>query len=528
VYRREFLLTVGVAGATAGLSRPARGGDDPAARADDVRAARSPQTPNGTATGTPTPAAATPSTGFEPLGSVEVRDGTEAVVTPGGDTAFVAVGDGFAAVDVSEPRSPVVVGRETDISPLGADAAMGGVRDVKYDDGELLVAGPAGRDEGVFTGVALFDVTDPTDPTFRRAHATDFPVHNCYLADGRAYLTGNNRADNPLVIVDMHEGGELARWSLLDHDDRWADVSRGFRTLHDVWVHDGLAYLAYWDAGTWILDVSDPADPRYVANITAQSPEDLASKSGLDASRATGQPPGNDHYVATDGTGRLLAVGKETWDSGFGESDKPSGYEDTGGPSGVHLYDVSDPARPEKRSEIPPPPTADPEYAGVWTTAHNFDLHEGYLYSSWYRGGVRVHDVADPTDPRELAHFRRSRTTSFWTAQLARAGDFFVGTSYRSPQLGDRPATLYTFPDPRTTPTPTPAPTPTPTPTPTPDPTPATPASPGSTPDGGSGTTDGDDPRTTTGESGPGFGSLAGLTALGAWYLLDRDGGENE
>jgi hypothetical protein len=326
-------------------------------------------------------------------------------------------------------------------------------------------------------------------------------------------------------------GREVARWSVLDHDGRWRDVNVGLRSLHDVWVRGEYAYLAYWDAGTWILDVSDPTDPAYVADIGEQSVERLARFEGPRAWRTQREPPGNDHYVATDAAGDLLAIGTESWNSNFGEEETTPGPDDPGGPGGVALYDVSDPATPAHLATIDPPPTADPNINGVWTTAHNFEIAGGRLYSSWYRGGVKVHDISDPANPEELRHFRRSSTTSFWTAQLAAPDGTVVATSHRNPAALDDSGVLYTFPDaPRGTPTPpptatdTPAPTvtdtPPPTASPTASPSPSPAASTPGPPDGA------DTAETDTSASGPGFGPFAALAALGlgTWRLVRGDG----
>ncbi|WP_436927960.1 LVIVD repeat-containing protein [Halosimplex amylolyticum] len=534
MHRRQLLR------ATAGLGVPAVVGAlssrDGAARPTDPEepSATTTGSPRPTATPTPTDAAATPTSGYEPLGSVAVEGATEAVTTPDGDTAFIAVLDGFAAVDLTEPADPTVLTEERDISPPGTTQVMEGVQDVKYDDGRLLVAGPANYGGDGFHGVALYDVSDPTRPERLRTYRTAFPIHNCDLAGGYAYLTGNNRDDNPLVVVDVgrDEPAEVARWSLFDHDDVWESVPLRLRSLHDVFVRDGFAYLAHWDAGTWILDVSEPANPSYVADVRERSPEELADLNGLAVAREGSEPPGNDHYAATDPDGSLLAVGKETWNSNFGKEGTTPGPDDPGGPSGIDLYDLADPTAPAHLATIDPPPTADPNVNGVWTTAHNFEIAAGHLYSSWYRGGVMVHDLSDPSNPERVRYFRRSSETSFWTAQLAAPGEAVVATSYADPSVPDAPARLYTFPDvARETPTPTDSPTAATT-----APTGATASTGTTTEPTGSGTaptptgtgegerspTDAVETEGTTGGDGPGFGPAAALAGLGigAWRLL--------
>jgi hypothetical protein len=539
VHRRRFLRAVAGSATLSTAALTARDGDarstaSGTSDAGDATTASADSTAAGTPSGTPTPtpteAVATPTTGYEPIGSVAVEGATEAVVAPDGETAFVAVGDGFAVLDLRDPANPTVVASERDISPPGTAQRMGGVRDVKYDDGRLLVGGPAGYDPDSFYGVALFDVSDPTAPAFLRAYETAYPVHNCDLAGEYAFLTRSDRDANPLLVVDVGrpEPREIARWSVLDHDPVWESVPQQLRTLHDVFVRDGVAYLAYWDAGTWLLDVSDPADPEYVADVRERDPETLADLDGLAAARESSEPPGNDHYAATDPDTALLAVGKESWNSNFGKEGTTPGPDDPGGPSGIALYDITDPRSPEHRSTIDPPPTADPNINGVRTTAHNFELAAGHLYSSWYRGGVAVHDLSDPAEPERVRYVRRSSTTNFWTAQLAAPGGAVVATSFEDPSDLDAPARVYTFPDvPRATPTPTPRPAAATT-----APTESGGRSATEGGDGGaSGGRDGTEtsgtvePGGATAGDGSGFGPAAALAGLGigAWRAL---GGE--
>lgn len=448
-------------------------------------------TPTPSPTGTPPPPTARPET-FGPIGRLPLAGAKEAVVADG--HAFVAVTDGFAVVDLADPAAPRVVHENRAVAADREDGPMKAVYDVKVDGDLLAVVGPAhpqGPDE--FEGLVVYDVADPAAPERVSVHETSFFNHNCDVRDGVVYLCGNAEPGHPLVTVDARAGEELGRWSITEREPAWADVSFGNWPLHDVWAADGYAYLAHWDAGTWVVDVSDPADPSFVAHVRGRDPATLAGMSDGEARRAAVEPPGNDHFVATTGDGSLFAVGVEAWDVDPGD--------DTGGPGGVHLFDNGDPADPTAVATIEPPPTSDATFDGVWTTSHNFEFRGDLLVTSWYRGGVRVHDVSDPSDPTELAAWRDSARTSFWTARHA-SERFFVAASRRDPSADGRNegAALYTFPNP-TYETPTPSPSPTPTPSPAAEPT-------------GPGTGDGSGPGTPT--SNPGFGALAALAALGA------------
>ena len=364
-------------------------------------------------------------------------------MSPDGQTAFLATTDGYATVDVSDPTAPTRLARRRDLLADSETGPMTDVYDVKLsDDGETLaVVGPANYVAGESTnGVSFVDVSDPAAPAPLGFHRTSFPIHNCVFTDGHVYLTGNGArvvdgvTRNELVVVAAGTAPrEVGRWSLVGHDERWAEVSSGFRVLHDVWVRDGLAVLAHWDAGTYLLDVSDPAAPTHLGTVPAVTPTALAD----DGNAQYTSTPGNHHYVTTDAGNDLLAVGGESWAV---ERDG----ELRGGPSGITLYDVSDPTAPDRLSRVTPPASADPTFRGTWTTAHNFTLRDGTLYSSWYHGGVKRHDVSDPAAPRELSWWVDPADARFWTAQPAVPGEFFVASS-----MGTETGTagLWTFPE---------------------------------------------------------------------------------
>ena len=184
-----------------------------------------------------------------------------------------------------------------------------------------------------------------------------------------------------------------------------------------------------------------------------------------------------------------MALNEEAWAA---EADATAAAQ-----GGVELWDRR---AGERRARIEAPPTADPTPGGTWTTAHNFDYVGDRLYTAWYRGGVKVHDVSDPTAPRELGHWRDSAATDFWTARDA--GDHVVASSWRdfSQETPEEGAAIYTFPAVEDA-TPTQTPTPTPTPAATDDAGTGTPASEG---------------------DGSGFGAAAGAAGLGLAALLRR------
>ncbi|WP_247728327.1 PKD domain-containing protein [Halovivax limisalsi] len=327
---------------------------------------------------------------FEPLASIDMEGGVaEGVVSEDGQTAYVSLYEGVAIVDVSDPENPTEIARRT-------DSGLQDVWDVKVEGDRLIVVGPSGV-AGDVNGMALYDVSDPSNPEELAFYETEYPIHNAYLTEDIAYIINSADATINLIDVSDDDPTKLTEWSLSE------DAS----ILHDVWVQDDVAYLSYWDDGTVMLDVSSPSDPSMIGKV----------RDGSD------KYPNNDHYTTLNEAGTILAIGKE---------------EMVEEPLGVELWDVSDKTDTEFLAEIQPPES------GSNRTSHNLDIVGDYLYTSWYYGGVRVHDISDPSDPQEVASFQ-SIVASFWTAKVAVPGEFFISTN-SSVQGGD--GGFYTFPDP--------------------------------------------------------------------------------
>lgn len=398
-------------------------------------------TPNATSLGTEhnTPR----HSAFTPLASIPIDGAKDAVVGPPGTTVYVAATDGFVIVDIKDPAQPTILADHRQLLANHENGPLRDIQDVKIHGNRLLVVGPAhpgGSD--TLHAALLYDVSTPTEPELLTVHETSFPIHNSYIDANAVYLTAFEGNRNPLVILHGETLDEIGRWSILDGFPQWEEVNPRLRILHDLWVHEDTAYLAYWDAGTWIVDVSDPRSPSFLGRAGGRPRETLA---GIDESVSdhVSELPGNHHSAVVDPTGTLLGIGKEAWST-----------DETKAPGGIDLWDVSTPAAPTRISTIPPPPTPDPSRNGTWTTAHNFELDAGRLYSSWYQGGVKIHDIRNPSAPVEVAWWHDPQATRFWTAQ--RAANCIVAISMG---ITDDPPGLYTFPlptppatDPRTSP----------------------------------------------------------------------------
>lgn len=215
---------------------------------------------------------------------------------------------------------------------------------------------------------------------------------------------------------------ELGRWKIGDakgldgfEND---DPDHRLNNPHQVYVEDGRAYIAHWDAGCQVLDVSDPADMTRLGGFGETAGWKDAPADGGAFRRRFSLPPGNVHSVRTFGGGEYAALGVET-------GQIVGGAYDTLG--GVEIYDISDLDAPELIAGISPPQVKRDDEFGKGGTAHNLDIQGDELHSAWYAGGVRVFDVSDPSDPVEIDRFDPEGTDVAYDTAVA-SGRYTLAT----------------------------------------------------------------------------------------------------
>ncbi len=226
-------------------------------------------------------------------------------------------------------------------------------------------------------GVVILDMTDPAHPvvasTFDSNGVTG-GVHNMFATNDYLFALA---AGDKYVIIDVRDPYQPKFVSEYNHPN-----SR----IHDVWVHDGIAYSSEWQTGVVVVDVGNG---RWGGSI--ENPVFVT---------AVPYPVGATHAAfpyAQESTGKFyLFLGDEisggrgaAW-AGDGADNKP--YDSATGEGGVqgrmsgylHIIDFTDPENPRDvaRYEVPE--------AG----AHNLWVEKDVLYQAYYKGGLRVVDVS--------------------------------------------------------------------------------------------------------------------------------------
>jgi hypothetical protein len=305
---------------------------------------------------------------------------------------------GTSIIDVSDPTRPSLI---TQIPrPAGTHSHKTQVRGeimlVNHERNRFEPSPPGSWS----AGLAVFDVSDPARPRQIGFYATPgVGVHRMSWWEGDvAYVSGSDdgytgRFLHIVDISDPSQPAEVGRWwypgqhraggEVPDWDEQ-ADPGPGDEgrqyLLHHALPYGDRAYAGYWDGGLVILDIADKANPKFVSRLEF-GPE---SRNTHTAQRL----PGRDIVVVTDEQlTRWIGTQRHVW-----------------------IVDVSDEVHPELVSRLPVPPGARHD-DGVRWGPHN--LHEmkpgtfvdpNLVFLTYFGGGLRVYDLADPSSPVEVAH----------------------------------------------------------------------------------------------------------------------------
>jgi hypothetical protein len=312
---------------------------------------------------------------------------------PNGVNAYLGTGSGgdrFYALDISDPANPVVT-----------DSVVANTRRVNdlmtTPDGRYMVftrEGAADRRNGLVIA-HLYDPAHPV-PIAEFTEGVTAGVHSSFIYQQEAhgthvYLTNNGTgALHILDISDPYNPVEAAQWRTPRPD--------AGRTLHDVDVQDGLAYLSYWNDGLVILDVGSgikggsPSNPQFVSQVKYDLNEeyrDVEARHGPGFIRGTHTAWRHENYVF---------VGDEVF-----PAEDVIGAQDAAASrafGNLHVFDVSDIENPKKVAWWKP------DYGGV----HNVWVAGDTLYMGAYNAGFRTFDISGDllgdlgAQEREMVH----------------------------------------------------------------------------------------------------------------------------
>jgi len=240
---------------------------------------------------------------------------------------------GVYIIDISDPTRPVEVG----FIATHQDTLVGeGLQVIHIDTakftGDVLLMNHEGCGKNYKGGVSLWDVTNPLKPKKLSEHFGDITIggvrdrpdvnqtHSAFMWDAgaRAYLVATD--DEEASDVDIFDITDPKKPVLIgEFDLNQFAVSQPELALTDSFLHDmvvkeingrWIMLLSYWDGGYVLLDVTNPASPRFLgdSDYAAVDPELLQQN------RSSLTPEGNGHqaeFTALFPAGQRYVIGAD-------------------------------------------------------------------------------------------------------------------------------------------------------------------------------------------------------------------------
>jgi hypothetical protein len=264
-------------------------------------------------------------------------------------------------------------------------------------------------------GVVLYDVTNPKNPKklgfWKTPSELPTGTHEFWLTEqnNRVLVLATNYMahrykdkgvdvhDFSIVdVTDPSNPKELSNWDPTEVGDgfngdyQYQDENGAQRTafLHSVIADQTgkYAYLSYWDLGTVILNIEDPANPKFVGRTKFER-----------------NVQGAAHSATLAHGGNILIETRENFnpDPNDPEFERGWGY--------VRIYDIKDKSNPVLLSTFRTLNSMVQIKAGERKpgsyTVHDPKVRGNTLYLSHYADGIRMVDLTDPVNPVEVGSY---------------------------------------------------------------------------------------------------------------------------
>jgi len=280
-----------------------------------------------------------------------------------------------------------------------------GVNDVKIsEDGKICIISREGASNRK-NGIIILDVSNPRDVQVLSTYTENLTggVHNLFIYKDHVYALSNGQKYEISNISDPANPYRVSKF----------EIENPLRSIHDVWIEDGIAYSSNWADGIIMVDVGNgvaggsPDNPKEIARLKVEG--DANHTAFPFYSKSTGRK----YVIAGDEIFPLI------WS--MGEVILPSGY--------IHFIDITDPANPSEVASYEVPEAG----------SHNFWVEDDVLYIGYYNGGLRVVDISGELlgdlyrQGREISHFFPMDENAFvpntamtWGAQPHKGHIFFT------------------------------------------------------------------------------------------------------
>jgi hypothetical protein len=363
-------------------------------------------------------------------------DGVQVMVARGHAYVGTRVSRGVMVTDVRDPRAP----RPVNFMPIHPNSwcmhlqaaedlllcieeldlkALLSQKDYYSRSNQVDSARYGVRGKDFSAGMRVYDIADAANPRpIGFMEVQGLGLHRIWWVGGRyAYASAllDGFIDHILIVIDMADPTrprECGRWWL---PGMWAAGGEtpswsGRVALHHAVVADDIAYGSWRDGGLTILDVKDKTAPKLIAHRNWCPPFGGGTHSAL---------PLHDRDLLVVADEATLNIDQEqmkrTW-----------------------VFDIREKTNPVSIATLPIPSDQDYVRMGGQFGPHN--LHENRpgsfqssttIFATWQSAGLRVFDIADPFQPKEIGYFVPPQPTHWMEplrgrAKMRHSADLFV------------------------------------------------------------------------------------------------------
>jgi len=305
---------------------------------------------------------------------------------------------GWSVLDVTDPAAP-------EFRTFVAGPENSWTIQIQVAEGKMITAleriapGWGGTDGQPFAeGFFIFDVSEPTQPrrighfqtgstgTHRNYYDGGNLVH---AAAGAPGLTG--KIYRIVDIADPANPREVGRFSLPEQTAPTPGLK--FSSHGPAHIEGNRAFLSYGDGGGIILDVSEMAQPRMISQLAFRG------------------------ITATQGIHTFLPLPRRKIALINDEAIRENGDENL---NLAGIADISDEKQPRMISLFPlPEPPPESGLKNFYEKGGRFGPHNHHhpnhqtcledrddiAYLTYFNAGLRVYDIRDPRQPKEIAYF---------------------------------------------------------------------------------------------------------------------------
>lgn len=172
--------------------------------------------------------------------STLITPGYVRAVSVSGDIAYVADGE-LQVVDISNPANPVIISSWSRTDYFGYAYGVTVVGEIAY--------------VAYFSGLEVIDVSDPFHPVSMDGISTMYSFDVTVVGD-IAYVSCNDDNGGFLLIVDVSIPTDLKKLGSIDTPGDPKNVT----------IDGNTAYVATWEDGVQVVDISDPSEPLIIGS----------------------------------------------------------------------------------------------------------------------------------------------------------------------------------------------------------------------------------------------------------------------